>query len=238
MDVSSEAIVLKTTSYSDTSLIVKVFSKNYGVQSYLAKGVKSKKSKNKLGLFQPLSILNITGVKSKSDLLILKEAKFAVPYQEVQFDVYKSSVLFFVNEFLYRVFLADDFSDNQLYDFIKKSALLLDSTKESVTNFHLVFLAHFTQFMGIFPNNAQNGRFFDITEGTFSHRAAIPYLDEKTSIVLKSVLETPMSKFHSTMLTKQERKQLLNGLLLYYKTHIDGFRDMKSLDVLKTVLND
>ena len=235
---STEAIVLKTTNYSDTSLIIKVFSQDYGIQTYLAKGVKGKKSKNKANLFQPLSILNITGVKSKSDLLILKEATKAVPFQEIPFDVLKSSVLFFVNEFLYRIFLADDFSDKNLYQFIKRGLVSLDQTKESVTNFHLVFLAHFTHFMGIFPNNSENGNFFDITGGTFSHQSIIPFLDEKTSALLKEVLTIDLENFHTVDLTKTDRVQLLEGLLLYYKTHVDGFREIKSYGVLKTVLND
>lgn len=235
---STEAIVLKTTNYSDTSLIVKIFSQDYGVQTYLAKGAKGRKSKNKANFFQPLSILKITGVKSKSDLLILKEASFAHPYAEIPFDMLKSSVLFFINEFLYRIFLAEDFSDKGLYQFIKKSILLLDNTKHSVANFHVVFLAHFTHFMGIFPNNTDNGRFFDITGGTFSHRSVIPYLDEKTSGLLKQILSTSFEEFHQLELTKNDKKQLLDGLLLYYKTHIEGFRELKSYEVLKTVLND
>lgn len=235
---TTEAIVLKTTNYSDTSLIVKVFSQDYGIQTYLAKGVKGRKSKNKANLFQPLSILKITGVKSKSDLLILKEATFAHPMLELPFDVLKSSVLFFINEFLYRVFLAEDFSDQDLYQFIKKSVIILDKTPHNVTNFHVVFLAHFTHFMGIFPNNSDNGRFFDITGGTFSHRTAIPYLDEKNSIVLKEILKISLEEFHTLDIVKNDRKQLIEGLILYYKTHIDGFREIKSYDVLKTVFND
>ena len=235
---STEALVLKTTNYSDTSLIVKVFSQDFGIQTYLAKGVKGRKSKNKSNLFQPLSILKITGVKSKSDLLILKEVSFAQPFIDIPFNVLKSSVLFFINEFLYRIFLAEDFSDKGLYQFIKQSVTLLDRTEHAITNFHVVFLAHFTHFMGIFPNNNDNGRFFDITGGTFSHRSAIPYLDEKTSTILKQILSTPFEDFNQLELTKNDRKQLLEGLLLYYKTHIEGFRDIKSYEVLKTVLND
>ena len=235
---STEAIILKTTNYSDTSLIVKVFSEDFGIQTYMAKGVKGRKSKNKVNLFQPLSILKITGVKSKSDLLILKEATFAHPMLDIPFNVLKSSVLLFVNEFLYRIFLAENFSDKELYKFIKNAILVLDKTTNAVTNFHLVFLAHFTHFMGIFPNNTDNGRFFDITGGTFSHRSTVPYLDEKSSIVLKQILDIPLEEFHSLEITKNERKQLIEGLLLYYKTHIEGFREIKSYDVLKTVLND
>ncbi len=235
---STEAIVLKTTNYSDTSLIVKVFSEDYGVQTYLAKGVKGRKAKNKVNFFQPLSILKITGVQTKSELLILKEVSFAHPFQEIPFDVLKSSVIFFINEFLYRIFLADDFSDKALYSFIKKGILLLDQTQNPITNFHVVFLAHFTYFMGIFPNDSENGRFFDITGGTFTHHSVIPNLDEKSSTILKDILRQTFENFHQIEIPKHDRKQLLEGLLLYYKTHIDGFKEIKSYEVLKTILND
>ena len=235
---STEAIVLKTTNYSDTSLIVKVFSEDYGIQTYLAKGVKGRKAKNKANVFQPLSILKISGIQTKSELIILKEATFAYPFQEIPFDVLKSSVIFFINEFLYRIFLADDFSDKALYGFIKKAILLLDQTPKPITNFHVVFLAHFTYFMGIFPNDSSNGRFFDITGGTFTQHSVIPYLDEKSSTVLKEILRQTFENFHQLEIPKHDRKQLLEGLLLYYKTHVEGFKEIKSYEVLKTILND
>ena len=235
---STEGIVLKTINYSETSLIVKVFTEEFGVKSFMVKGAKSKTGKNKSKLFYPLSLLHIHFSEGKGDLCFMREASTVFPFQELKFNINKSAIVFFLNEFLYRIFLADDYSDKELYHFIKKAVLLLEETEESVAHFHVAFLAHFTKFMGIFPNNKANGRFFDITGGAFQHRAEIPFLDENTSEVLRQVIHTDFEVFYTLPLSKLQKKELLEGLLLYYKTHIDGFKDLKSTSVLHAILND
>lgn len=235
---TTEAIVLKTIKYSDTSLIIKTFTSDFGIQTYLAKGIKNKKSRNKANLFQPLNILNITSTSSKSDLQFLKEVTSAYPYNDIPYNVLKGSIVFFINEFLYKTFLADDFTDNQLYNFIKSTLILLDNTRDSVANFHLFFMAHFTHFMGIFPNNIEDGRFFDLTGGVFSHRAETPFLDTKTSELFKQILNLPLAESHTLKIPTYDKNNLLQGMLDYYRIHLDGFKEMESYKVLKTVLSD
>ena len=58
MIASTKAIALHYYKYSETSIIAKIFTKTFGVQSYLIKGVRNKKSKTPLNLFSPLTILN------------------------------------------------------------------------------------------------------------------------------------------------------------------------------------
>ena len=58
--ISSKAIVISTIKYSDTSLIVRLYTKEVGLVSFLLKGVlKSKKGKLRTAYFQPLNQLSI-----------------------------------------------------------------------------------------------------------------------------------------------------------------------------------
>ena len=58
--IKTKAIVLSSLKYSDTSLIVRCFTLEDGLKSYLLKGVLSaKKGKIKAAYFQPLTQLNI-----------------------------------------------------------------------------------------------------------------------------------------------------------------------------------
>ena len=52
----TSGIILYTTKYADTSLIAKIYTSDFGLQSYIINGVRSKKSKSKATLFQPLSL--------------------------------------------------------------------------------------------------------------------------------------------------------------------------------------
>ena len=38
-------------------------------------------------------------------------------------------------------------------------------------------------------------------------------------------------------LSKQEREDLMNGLLSFYRLHVSGIKEIKSLQVLKETLN-
>ena len=53
----TEGIVIHTIQYSDTSLITKIFTADYGLISFMIKGTRGKKSSNKAVLFQPLNLL-------------------------------------------------------------------------------------------------------------------------------------------------------------------------------------
>ena len=58
--ISSKAIVISTIKYSDTSLIVRLYTEEVGLVSFLLKGVlKSKKGKLRTAYFQPLNQLSI-----------------------------------------------------------------------------------------------------------------------------------------------------------------------------------
>ncbi|MFL2636648.1 MAG: recombination protein O N-terminal domain-containing protein [Flavobacteriaceae bacterium] len=60
MLVSTESISLNYVKYSETSIIVKCYTKSDGIKSYLLKGIRSPKKKSlNIGLFQPLTILEI-----------------------------------------------------------------------------------------------------------------------------------------------------------------------------------
>ncbi|MFA4853518.1 MAG: recombination protein O N-terminal domain-containing protein, partial [Bacteroidales bacterium] len=54
----SRGIVLHSIKYSDSSLIVKIYTENFGLQSYILRSARNRKSKMKVGIFQPLALLN------------------------------------------------------------------------------------------------------------------------------------------------------------------------------------
>jgi DNA repair protein RecO (recombination protein O) len=76
MIVSSPAIVLKTFSYGETSLISRCFTKDKGKVSFIIKGAKSKK--NLIApYFQPLSYINIIfNENEKRELQIVSKVSF------------------------------------------------------------------------------------------------------------------------------------------------------------------
>ena len=74
MIVKSDAIIIKSMKYGDSSKIISVFSKDFGKISFLAKGAYQKKSKF-AGILESLNEINATFyVKNNSDLFVISSA--------------------------------------------------------------------------------------------------------------------------------------------------------------------
>jgi len=59
MLIKTRGIVLQQFKYLDSSLIVKIYTEELGLQSYMVKGSRSKKSTQKPAYFQPLSLIDL-----------------------------------------------------------------------------------------------------------------------------------------------------------------------------------
>ena len=75
MDEKVRGIVVQSLRYGDTSLIVRVFTRNRGLQSYLVKGAFNRNAKNRVALFQSLNIIRYVevGKPKTSALAYLKD---------------------------------------------------------------------------------------------------------------------------------------------------------------------
>jgi len=55
----TRGIVINYIRYRETSVIVNIYTEEFGIQTYIENGVRSAKSKNKIALFQPLTLLDL-----------------------------------------------------------------------------------------------------------------------------------------------------------------------------------
>ena len=59
MDHKTRGIILHTIKYSESSVIAKIYTEKFGLLSFLVKGVRASKSKNKASMMQPLTLLDM-----------------------------------------------------------------------------------------------------------------------------------------------------------------------------------
>ena len=92
MIVNTSAIVLKSFSYGESSLIARCFSEKNGKVSLIIKGAKKKKSP-KAPYFQPLCYIDIIyNHKSNRDLQILSKVNFRQYWSKILDDLYRVSL--------------------------------------------------------------------------------------------------------------------------------------------------
>ena len=127
MLVKTEAIVLSKIEYGDHDVIVKCYTKNRGVVSYLLRGVlKSKKGNSKIAYYQPLSQLEIEeNYRANQSLHFIRDVKLGIPYKSMHTHVLKSSIVMFLSEVLTSV-LKEEEANLPLYGFLETSLQWLD----------------------------------------------------------------------------------------------------------------
>ena len=141
MITKTRGIVLNYIKYGDTSIICKIYTEQFGLQSYIINGIRKSKSKN-IGLFQPLNILDLVVYHKKtSGLQRIKESKLDYAYKTLHLDMKKISVCFFLSEFLTKISQNDD-NQKDNFDFMKDSLIVFDRLEINYSNFHIQFL-HF-----------------------------------------------------------------------------------------------
>ena len=234
--ITTKGIVLSALKYGDTSLIVKCFTYEEGVKSYLIRGVlKSKKGKLKPAYFQPLTQLLITAShKTKTTLHRIKEVQVIHPYASIPTSIVKQSILLFLSEVLSNI-IKEEEENSALYNYIEAGLIWLD-THDSITNFHLLFLLNLSRFLGFYPDINQDASYFNLLEGS-----DIGSPSDKLSISgeklfnFKKLLGINFDAVHSISFNKKERQIVLQIIIQYFELHLEGFKKPKSLRVLETV---
>lgn len=237
----TRGIVLHSLKYSESSLIVKVYTETFGLQSYLLKGIRSQKAKTKPALFQPLTLLDLVVYhKEKSTLHPVKEVRLALPTHSTASDIRKSSIALFLSELLYRT-IREEETNAALFDFLWDGFVLLDSLEEHVANFHLLFSVKLCRYLGFQPqeNRSEYNRFFHLREGSFHPTYSSPdeCLDAKQSAWFYQLVKADLNQVQLLSIPSTARSGLLDNILCYYRFHLPGFRNLKSVEVLRAVLS-
>lgn len=241
MDTSDKtrAIVLKTTRYGDNSLIVKLLTEQNGLQSFMVKGVFNKNAKIRAALFQPLTLLEVVCAQTHGELGYLKEASIEYAYQDIPYNINKNAILLFLCELLSKS-IQDTETDLDLFDFIHHSMTHLDAIESNYADIPLKFAVELSRFLGFAPNTSsyKPGYIFDLEDGCFHHDAsgATYIIDNQSSGLFYNLCCTNIFEDECLNIRNAERRQLLEAVTTYFKLHVSGFNEMKSSDVLKTVL--
>lgn len=241
MLIKTRAIVFHQLKYSETSIIAKLYTEEYGLQSYLVKGARSKKSKMGASLFQPLSLVEIVAYrKEKSSLHHLKEIKSLHHFSTISQDIVKSSVCIFVNELVYRS-IREEEANQALFEYLFNAIQWLDLSQDHFQNFHLVFALQLSRHLGFFPQGSYSKHrpIFNLEEGLYENSPSVSkhQTDSGLSEMMFKLSNTTFENMGEVKLNGKLRTKLAEKIAIYFKYHIANFDELKSLEVLKTILS-
>ncbi|MCG8485190.1 MAG: DNA repair protein RecO [Clostridia bacterium] len=241
MLTTTKGIVFHQLKYSETSVIAKIYTEIFGLQSYLIKGARSKKSKISPALLQHLSLVElVSNHKEKSNLQHIRELRSSHQYSSIPFDIVKSSITVFVNELCYKA-IQEEESNPKLFKYIYNAMQWLDLTENDFINFHLIFGIKLTTYLGFYPRGVYSPvtSFFDLEEGSFVNVRPYHsnYIVDGEAQLFSDLTEYTFENLASLKLDNQKRNLLLDYLIQYYQLHLPNFGNMKSPEVLRTVLS-
>jgi DNA repair protein RecO (recombination protein O) len=236
----TRGIVFKTTHYGESSIIVQVFTEKFGMQSYIVNGAKKPKAKMARNMLQPLHLLDMVVYhKNTGNVQRIKELKNSPQLQTIPYNVVKSSVAIFLNEVLYKA-VRQQSADENLFGFVFSAIEWLDHQTEGLANFHLAFLTQLTRYLGFYPDRYLAGEadYFDLKNGVFCRYKpeGVLYLSPPYTQKFTALLQCSFENLSQLKLNNNDRRYLIQKLLEYYSLHVEGFGNIRSVEVLEEVM--
>lgn len=215
MTTSTELIILHTTKFSDTSVVVHTLSREYGRRSFIVKGLGKSKGAA-MALFLPMNIVECEVVESpKSKLWLARNFNAKYPLHGIRSNLYKNSITLFISELLFKAVKEGGFEDG-LYEWCSTQILILDAMQNDWSNFHIRFLLELAGQMGFAPS-AQ-----DLAPFAGNHLQHIC-----------DILEKPFAEAMLVPLSGACRNEIADSLIEYLSYHSESAININSLRVLR-----
>jgi DNA repair protein RecO (recombination protein O) len=235
----TKGIVLHSIKYSDSGIVVNLYTSKFGRLSVLIRGIGRKKTGKHSMIFQPLFILDMEMYyKSSREIQLLKEYSLIYPSYNLISDIRKSSVAIFLGEVLSSV-LGEETPNAGMFEYIEEAILLFEHAKDDYANFHIAFLTGLTRYLGIEPLKRQdkNEVFLDMRNGRFvkSPPSNGDYANENISVIISDFQNSTLNEAGKISLGGKQRNEILETLMKYYSIHLPSLKKINSLEILKEV---
>ncbi len=229
MQFKTRGIVLSFIKYRETSIITSIYTESFGLQRYVVNGVRAKKPRINVALFQPLTLVNMVVYHNpEKELHRISEINCQSPFRAIPFRVKQTAIALFISEVMVKS-LNEAHENLALFDFLLESILSLDELSLSPDNFHLQFMLKLTKYLGFEPESPQ------LLLQELNHHGQYNSISDSE---LQLLQELKLSQYQSppSVDSNITRRRLLNLLLDFYTLHIESFVRIKSPKVLMEVI--
>lgn len=236
---TTKAVVLRTVKYADKSVVLRAYTERFGLRSYMVRT--GAKGASHLAALQPLSRVELVVPEAgERDMRTVRDMRMDRPYTRVQREPVRGVLMLFAQEVFDRA-LREESADAQLYAFVQETLESMD-TGTDMAHQPLLLLVGLSRQLGFFPMAPEaDEQRFDLREGYF-FRGDAPheFCMEPAQAALFAELIAHVEMQEGTVAplkaSSEVRRRLLDDLLIYYRLHVEGFGELRSLDVLRAVL--
>jgi len=228
MLIKTQGIVISYIRYRETSIIVRIFTRELGLKGYIVNGVRSSKAKSKMGFYQPLTLLDLVVYdKESSSLNRISEIKLYKAFHRIPFDFLRSGIVMFIAEVLGKS-IYEGYQNESLFDYLLDAIQLLDEEKAILSHFPNAFLWETSRYLGFAPDDADD--FFEELKENITKQ-----IDWEPEI--KYLNQLIMDSFNfDEKVPALVRKNLLDHMLIFYSKHLEQQSEWKSVKVLRQMM--
>lgn len=225
--IKTDAFVLKSFKYGETSKIVTLFTKDHGKLNAVVKGVRNYKSRI-CGTMESMNYISaVIYLKDNRDLQLVTNAEYKKSYPGILNNFDKIEIAFKIIELLNKS-LTENYINSRLFELLIQIFSGLEKTNTNYTNFTLYFLIQLSKILGFSPaftdDYKEHETFFSLNEF---------YMNRNNFETLYLFYNSNMEDVE---LIKSEHA-ILSKLIINYErfisTHTQGFSNFKTNKVFK-----
>jgi DNA repair protein RecO (recombination protein O) len=224
--MTQEVFLLSYTKYGDHDAVLHCFCRENGFESFFAKGIYAPRNKKKAFLFPLNELLLYTSDKKKNIQNVLKiEQKNTESFSS---DVRKSSILFFISDLLNQVLR----NENQNVGIYSEISIFLSQLQIDNFQSHLIFIFRLLKQQGLQPLFSDK-TYLNPETGNFEDVEVHHFFNKTISDIWKDLITTQDP--YSIKLSRMEKQNFLDSVLIYFHYHFTDFREPRSLDIIKEI---
>lgn len=246
MVTKTEAVVLRSVDYSESSLIVTLFTRKHGIIAVIAKGAKRPKSKF-AALMVPGQVLEVVVyIKPTRNVQTLSEASPMLKLDQIRIDLEKMAIAVTTLELINQV-LHENEVNELLFAFTVKFLRWINSyenpSKVIFPYVQLRVMEHIgigLQLADDLADELSNG-YMNVESGTLSSKAEGDHsirLTQGQFVFLKKSLHSKKQSVFEVDFKKSELSDLIEYLDKYIRYHIEGVKPRKSDEIFDKILNN
>ena len=176
-NLSGEAFVLRTVSYSEADLIVHALSKEQGLLHFFVRGAKKSKKRFSGGVLQPPHLISFTSSRSgekqhaEGNLITLVEANLVNDFAKIR-ESYKSLQTLFA---MIKVVLSSETGQEELFNHFGNALRILPTVRDQ-TRFFTHFVVRYLYIEGVLPSEND---FLEFVQTPLAHHEKLTPVTEQ-----------------------------------------------------------
>lgn len=215
-----------------------MYTEQKGHQTFIINSVRKARAITPPSFLQLLTLLEIVAYhQEQRKIHRVKEIRLDHTWQSIPFDMRKSSVITCLAEVCSKCITTAD-PHPELFTFLHDALITYDAPGQYDRDFLIRFLVSLSHYLGFgmeVPATRVDGKYFDLLEGHIVKvKPAHHYLMSMEDLYqLRAILETDTA--NKSNISLDDRRRLVDLLILYYQLHVESLREVHSLKILRAL---